>query len=192
MGKKLSEIFKKYVPDNNTERMLLADGEVEKSKWGEDKKSFVVQTKFSRIYSKKKLYQTEENLRVFYDMKFIRISPVYDAELLSEDYFKEIFIECSTRKGMTRGMIRSYTADFDGDTITLNIKQTDSGMSLINNANSASIISDVIFDEFGIRRKIILNKVESDGDDYDLIEREAEAAEKEAMEKAVEKKRFCS
>ena len=78
-------------------------------------------------------------------MKFIRISPVYDAELLSEDYFKEIFIECSTRKGMTRGMIRSYTADFDGDTITLNIKQTDSGMSLINNANSASIISDVIF-----------------------------------------------
>ena len=51
MGKKLSEIFKKYVADNNTERMLLADGEVEKSKWGEDKKSFVVQTKFSRIYS---------------------------------------------------------------------------------------------------------------------------------------------
>lgn len=185
MGKKLSEIFKKYVADNNTERMLLADGEVEKSMWGEDKKSFVVQTKFSRIYSKKQLYQTEENLRVFYDMKFIRISPVYDAELLSEDYFKEIFIECSTRKGMTRGMIRSYTADFDGDTITLNIKQTDSGMSLINNANSASIISDVIFDEFGIRRKIVLNKVESDGDDYDLIEREAEAAEKEAMEKAL-------
>ena len=65
MGKKLAEIFKKYVPADNSEERLLNDGEVIKNTISEDKKSFVVQTKFSRIYSKKKLYQTEENLRVF-------------------------------------------------------------------------------------------------------------------------------
>ena len=185
MEKKLSEIFKKYVPESSAEDRLLNDGTVIKSMIGDDKKSFVAQTKFSRIFSKKQLYRTEENLRKFYNMKFIRISPKYDINLLSEDYFKEIFVECSTRKGMTHGMIRSYTADFDGDTITLNIKQSDSGMSLINSANSASIISDVIFDEFDCRKKVVLKRLESNEPDYELIDREAEAAEKAAMEKAL-------
>ncbi len=186
MGKKLFEIFKKYTPADKYEEKILNDGEVVKNMIGEDKKSFVTETRFSRLFKKQQLYSLEENLRKYYDMTFIRISPKYDISLLCEDYFKEIFIECSTRKGMTRGMTPRYSADITDDTVTLNIRQSEAGMELINRANSASIISDVIFDEFGVRRRVVLNRVDDGATGYEQYEIEIKNAEREAAEKALQ------
>ena len=185
MGKKLAEIFKKYVPADNSEERLLNDGEVIKNTISEDKKSFVAETKFSRLYKKQSLYKAEENLRQFYGMKFIRISPKYDEELLSEDYLREVFVECSTCKGMTRGMIPKYTAEIGHDEININVWQTEAGFDLIKNANSERIISDVIFDEFGIRRKITFTRVDDGTTGYEKYEYEIANAEREAAEKAL-------
>lgn len=186
MGKKLSEIFKKYVPADNYEKRLLEDGEVVKSTISDDKKSFVAVTKFSRLYTKKQLYEAEENLRKFYSMTFIRISPKYDANLLDEEYFSEIFIECSTRKGMTRGMIPKYTVDVGEKEININVWQTEGGFKLIENADSAAKISEVIYDEFDINKNVILTRIDDGTNGYEKYEIEIQNAEREAAEKALQ------
>ena len=185
MGKKLAEIFKKYTPSDNSEDRLLNDGEVLKSTISDDKKSFVAETKFSRLYKKQQLYKAEENLRQYYNMTFIRISPKYDEALLTEDYLREVFIECSTCKGMTRGMIPKYTADIGKEEININVWQSQSGFDLIKNSNSERIISDVLFDEFGIRRKVILTRIDDGTTGYEKYEYEIANAEREAAEKAL-------
>ena len=184
MGKKLSEIFKKYTPSDPREEKILNDGEVVVKKIGEDKKSFVFETKFSRLYKKERLYSLEENLRRYYDMKFIRISPKYDAGLFQTDYLNEIFIECSSCKGMTRGMIPKYTAKIEDDAVYINVWQTEAGMELIEKANSANIISDVIYDEFGLRKNVVFSRVDDGTTGYEQYEAEIRNAEREASLKA--------
>lgn len=185
MNKKLSEIFKKYTPATRLEERMLNDGEVLKSYVSEDKKRFAADVAFSRLYKKDQLYLLEENLRKFYNMDSIRISPKYSPELFEDAYFEEIFIEASCRKGMTRGMVPRYYVDHGDDTLVLNISQTESGMELIRNADSAGVISDVIYDEFGIRKKIELVRVEDDYSNYEYLEKRQAAIEKESSEKAV-------
>ena len=172
MEKKLSEIFKKYVPADNYETRLLEDGEVVRISISDDKKSFVATTKFSHLFKKRLLYAAEENLRKYYEMNFIRISPKYDISLLNSDYFSEIFIECSTRKGMTRGMIPKYTVDIGEDEININVWQTEAGMQLIERADSADKISDVIYDEFDIRKKVVFTRVDDGTNGYEQYEYE--------------------
>lgn len=185
MGKKLSEIFKKYTPATPQEDKILRNGEVIKSMVSENKRNFAADTSFTRLFKKTQLYSLEENLRQFYSMDSIRISPKYDPSLLNDGYFEEIFIEASNKKGMTRGMIPRYTVDRSGDVITLNISQTEAGMDLINNANSANVISDVIFDEFGVRYKIELVRVEDEYSNFDFLEKQQAQIAHEAAEKAL-------
>ena len=186
MGKKLSEIFKKYTPATPREDRLLNDGEVIRNMVSDDKKRFVTETRFSRLHKKADLYALEENLRVFYGMESIRISPKYDPSLFVDGYFDEIFIEASYKKGMTRGMIPRYSVERTDDTIVLYISQTEGGMKLIENANSANVISDVIYDEFGIRKNVELHRVDDEYSNYDALEQQQIANEKEAAERALQ------
>ncbi|MBP5207052.1 MAG: PolC-type DNA polymerase III [Clostridia bacterium] len=189
MGKKLSEIFKKYTPASPREEKIMNDGEVVHSVISEDKKRFIAETRFSRLRQKADLYKLEENLRVFYKMESIRISPKYDPALLNDEYFNEIFTEASYKKGMTRGMIPRYTVEYDGDTIILNISMTEAGMSLIENTNSAAAISSVINDEFGIKRNVELRRVEDEYSNIDSLLQMQAAAEKEYAERALQQLR---
>ncbi|MBQ3870899.1 MAG: PolC-type DNA polymerase III, partial [Clostridia bacterium] len=182
-NKKLSEIFGKYIPNDRDEQKLLSDGVCLSTKIDQDKKNFLITAKFSRLYGKKELYKTEENIRAFYNMQSVRISPKYPEELFSARYLQEIFIEASTRKALTRGLIINYEAEI-GEQIDIYVHQTSSAMALIENSDAASAVSQIIEEEFGIRKTVSLHLVEDGMTGYERIDAEREELEREIIQKA--------
>ena len=184
-NKKLAEIFGKYTPKDRDEERLLSDGICVSTKIDQDKTNFVATAKFSRLYGKQELYKTEENIRSFYEMRSVRISPQYPPELLTSAYFSEIFIEASTRKALTRGLIINYEADI-GEQIDIYIHQTSSAMALIECSDAASVIEKITEEEFGIKKKVVLHMVDDGRTGYERFENEIAEIERASVEKAMQ------
>ncbi len=184
-NKTLKEIFQKYEPKDRDEEKLLSDGIVVSTKIDQDKTNFVVTAKFSRLYGKQQLYKTEENIRAFYDMKSVRIAPKYPSEFFGAKYLSEVFIEASTRKALTRGLIINYEADI-GDEIDIYVHQTSSGMALIECSDAAFAISKIIEEEFDIRKKVNLHLVDDGRTGYERFEAEQAELERDTVQKAIQ------
>ena len=186
-NKTLSKIFGKYKPKDRDEERLLSDGICVGSKIDQEKTNFVVTAKFSRLYGKQLLYKTEENIRAFYGVKSVRIAPQYPQELFCAAYFPEIFIEASTRKAVTRGLIINYEVEI-GNKIDIMIHQTASAMSLIECSDAAYAIEKIIEEEFGIKKKVELHLIEDGRTGYERFENEIAEFERATIEKAVKQK----
>ena len=154
MARTLLDLFERLNP-TSAERGILERGTVSGPIRAEKEMRLLeVTASFPMIIPKKVLYDLERSIAVAYNLKDVRIFPIYESRQFSNDYFSEILVEARRRDIISENFLKNCTSDFDGETITVHTGYGDGGVILINAANTASKISAIISSEFGIYRKI--------------------------------------
>ena len=101
------------------------------------------------IVRKSRLYEIEEDIRKAYGLNRVKLLPKYPGHLLTYDYIPEILTETESVGIVARGFFGDYTYTFRNDELNITISFGQSGVGLLEDANTPRVIENIIFSEFG-------------------------------------------
>ena len=158
----LIERLPKYTP-NSEFSTIMRDGEVVAIRVDKENRIMELDVKFTDTVSKKVLYRLEKDICSAYALRKFKIIPKYDKLLFSYDYMEDVILESYERGSVTTGFFSDYTLDFSKEKIIIKIPFIQGGIDLLERGNTAKVISDIIFDEFGIKIPVFIEQ----RDDYE-------------------------
>ena len=153
--KKLTEILKRYEPDERSRELLLSAYDI-KLRADKNNKMLEVKAKFPKIIDKRILYKIEDEVRETYQLSSVRILPMYDSSLFSHDYLPQILLEAERVGIVVKGFFTNYESDIKGNEIELTIPFSSDGISFVCDAKTPSIIENIIKSEFGLTYHVTL------------------------------------
>ena len=148
MGKTLTEIFDKYVPMAEN-RKILDSGRVLRKRIDMEKRMLEVDAAFDSLVGKAELYKLEQALSETYRLSYLKICPKYDASLFTPKYFPEVIAEARHTNIISHGFLQKYNADFDENTINIEIMFGDGGLGMMRDAQG---LPHVHFIQFILQR----------------------------------------
>ncbi len=153
--KKLTEILRRYEPDERS-RKLLEEAYDITVRAEKDAKMLEVRARFPRIIDKKVLYRIEEEIRETYQLSSVRILPVYKSSLFSYDYLPQLLMETERVGIVARGFFTDYESHMEENEITITIPFSPDGVSFVIDAKTPRIIENIIKSEFGLTYHVTL------------------------------------
>ena len=153
--KTLLELLTKYSPSESYAQ-ILDDGLVEKTRLNKEKRFLEVYAEFPYLVDKETLYEIEAQVAEVYQLSMFKIFPQYAPELFSESYVSEILKETERVGVVARGFFSDYDYTLTADTLTIRIPFAIEGVDLLNDAMTPRVIENIIFSEFSVRRRVIL------------------------------------
>ncbi len=154
--KKLTEILKKYEPDERS-RNLLDEAYDFSIRADKDAKMLEIKAHFPRIIDKKVIYRIEEGIRVSYALASVRILPVYDPSFFSYDYLPQVLLETERVGSVARGFFNHYECTMEGTEILIKIPFSPDGVAFVCDAKTPRIIENIIKSEFGLTYHVTLD-----------------------------------
>lgn len=167
MTKKITEIFKRYMPNEDYLR-ILEDAYDVNVRADRDLKLAEVRAFFPYLIKKSDLYTIEEEIKAVYELNYVKILPRYASVLFNEDYLPEVFTEAKRVGIVSNGFFNDYSADIDEDLITIKIPFLMGGIDLLEEAETNVVISNIIKSEFSLDFKVRILQRE-DYRDYDPL-----------------------
>lgn len=169
----LLNLFEKYAP-NPDERAILENAYIS-GPLRVDKEQRIIEVcaSFSETVTKSKLYSLEKSISDAYNLKYVKIFPKYECSFYTNEYFDQIIIEARRRDIISENFLKNYHTNFVDDNIEIEIGYGAGGLILVNGAHTAEKISEIIFAEFGIHKKILFKYSEDiyTGKRIDISER---------------------
>ncbi len=158
--KKLTEILKKYEPDERSRNLLLDAYDIQ-VRADKDAKMLEIKAHFPRIIDKKILYRIEEGILAAYKLSSVRLLPVYDSSLFSFDYLPQVLLETEKVGIVARGFFSDYEIKTEENEIFITIPFSPDGVSFVCDAKTPRIIENIIKSEFGLTYKVTLKHSEN-------------------------------
>ncbi len=155
----LRERFPKYNPDDAYIE-IMQDAEVVGTRVDKESRMMEVDAKFTDIVRREKLYELEDAISKAYNLNRLRIFPKYPSALFTIDCIEDIIKESYKREAISRGFFSDYSFKYVDDKIEILIPFVQGGIDLLGYGHTDKIIEDIIFDEFGIRKKIFISQRE--------------------------------
>ena len=167
-GKKLGQVFSKYVPVNKGQSDILNGADVISLRGDKERKMYEVRFSYPTLIRKKTLYELEKNVCEFYELESVRFFPRYDKNLFCTDYIREIVEEAKRTGAGIRGFFSDYSVLLDGNKINIEIPFDNSAEVLIDLAGTEKLIADIISDEFDLNSEVEISyaKIDSGIDSY--------------------------
>ena len=169
---KLNERFPKYSPASELDGYMQA--EVLGMRVDKEQRMMEVEISSSLIIPKKQLYRIESEICDAYRLNHFRIYPKYLPELYSSDYVDDLIFETYRQGIVSRGFFEDYSISNDDNTVIIKVPFIQGGIDLLDGADTASVMSKIVYDEFGINVNFKIQQRE----DY---KRNIEAFEKEKL-----------
>ena len=160
MVKTLSELLNKYVPTSEAEEDILQSGMVIRSRVDKERRILEIYASFDSIIPKKTLYKLEESVRDAYKIQFCKILPYYPSELFDYDYVPEILLEAERVGIVAKGFFGDYTYTLKNNSLTIKIPFLREGISLLEEANTHTVIEKIIKSEFDIDISVCIEEDE--------------------------------
>ena len=184
--KSLGELLNKYIPSDGHES-ILASGLVTKTRIDKEKRLLEVYAEFPRIVDKAKLYEIEDQVAQIYQLAYFKIFPHYPSELFTEAYISQLLQETERVGVVARGFFSSYDYTLTDRELTIRIPFSAQGVDLLKDAMTPSVMENILFSEFSIRRKVSIQEdpyrseepSDSLREKMERIDRQILAAEKE-------------
>lgn len=183
MSKTLLELFNRFEPDSKYRR-IMEDCIVDKTRINRELMLVEADVLSNVILDKKTLYSLEEALRQCYKLRSVRIFPKYDSGLFSDAYMSEVLLEAGRRGVISRGFFNEYNLSIAENKITIKISFTNGGIELLYSAKTPDTISQIIFDEFGLKYDVEILRDENSSFDFDAFISEKEKQYAEQINKA--------
>ncbi|MBQ9805901.1 MAG: PolC-type DNA polymerase III [Clostridia bacterium] len=167
MSKNLLEIFNRYQPSEEDARLLLI-ARSDTIKLQADKPQRIIQVSafFPFVIPKHTLYRIEEEIRSVYQLNMVRICPRYPSEAFSDDSIPDLLIETNRRGIVANGFFNHCHWRLVDHTLSIEIPFSESGVELIYDAKTPSLMEDIVREEYGVEIKVTIQKMR----DYDPFE----------------------
>ena len=159
MAKTLKEYFKKYLPTPEQDS-ILSNAIATSAKIDQENRIIELRAEFNYIVPKEVLYEIEAGVCGAYNLRFCKILPHYPAVLFSYEYIPQILIETERVGVVAKGFFGNYTYTLDEGVLTIKIPFSANGIGLLENANTPTIIENIIYSEFSVKLKV---KIEQNG-----------------------------
>ncbi len=155
--KTLKELLNKYLPSDEIGR-ILGSGIVTKTRIDKEKRLLEVYADFSYIIDKETLYEIEGQVAEIYKLAAFKIFPHYPSELFSKAYIPQLLLETERIGIVAKGFFSSYTYQLTDEVLTVNIPFSEHGLGLLNDANTPKVMENILFSEFSVTRRVILEQ----------------------------------
>ena len=158
--KNFLEIFNAFKPSSDVEDAVLLATDI-KVRVDKEKRFAEIKANFPKIIRKQLLYKAEHELERDYNLSCVRILPSYPTALLNERYIPEILTETERVGVVAKGFFAYYDFVFDGQNLTVKIPFVQGGITLLYDANTPSVIENIIFSEFNTRVHVTIERDEN-------------------------------
>ena len=192
MSKNLLQIFSKYEPsDADRQWMLSATEDSIRLRYDKEQKIIEISASFPHIVKRPVLFRVEEDIRRTYELNFVHFCPRYPSELFSEAYIPDLLFETNRMGIVANGFFNNCHYRLLDGRLEIDIPFSESGIGLIYDAKTPTLMQDVIRREFGLEISVhILQEQGFDPDQYARqmgnqvreMSREAARAEKEYVQ----------
>ncbi len=151
--KKFFDVFGRY-KTSEEKRNLLERAHNAKFRYSKAPMRVEVELDFDAHEDAEALYEIEDECCELYQAASFKILPHYKPEIFREEYFSEIVTEASLCGAVTHGFFSGAEYVFSDDKITIKIPFFGNGVDFVKNADTESIISNILMSRYGIKRNI--------------------------------------
>ena len=157
MAKTLLELLSKRYTAPDKYQQILESGVVVSSRADREKRCLETTAEFPFVVDKKTLYEIENEVAKAYELNYFRLFPKYNSELFDYKYIPDILLETERKGIVAKGFFSEYSYEINGDKLTVFIPFDSSGITLLVDAKTPSVISDIIYDEYGKRFNVSID-----------------------------------
>ena len=172
--KKFLDVFTRYEPEGEKYR-LLCRAHSARFRYTKEPMRVEVDLSFDSHEDAELIYEIEDECRALYGAESFKILPHFPSEIFVLAYFDEITCEAALCGAVTNGFFSNAKYFDDGETITAKIPFSTDGINFVKSANTAAILSNILYSRYGITRKIEIK--EGEGEELRRAEWEARRAD---------------
>ena len=155
MSKNLLQIFSKYQPSAADKQWLLSAVEDSiRLQYDKEQKIIEISASFPHIIRRPVLYRVEEEIRKAYELNFVHFSPRYPSELFSKEYIPDLLFETNRMGIVANGFFNNCHYQLYEGQLDIDIPFSESGIGLIYDAKTPTLMQDVIRREFGLEIRV--------------------------------------
>ena len=183
MSKNLLEILNKYHPSREIADLLLkADPESLRVRADRDQRILEIHAAFPEYIQKSLLYSIEEEIQSAYGLSVMRLLPSYPSSLFCEKRIPDLLMELDRQGIVARGFFTMTEYQLEGDILTLFIPFIQSGIRLVEEAQTPTVMENIIRSEFGVEIHVTIRQSEDfdPTEAYRAIEAQLEELEESA------------
>ena len=148
----LRERFKKYSPSQ--EMLPYMDFTVTSTKADVPNRMIEVTVEFPYLVTKETLYKLENEIKLAYELNYMRVFPKYPSHLFSKSYLDEVIKEAYRQGAIAKGFFNDYSLEFSDSEIVFRIPFIQGGIDLLSSASTADVFAQIIKREFDLNYSV--------------------------------------
>lgn len=177
-------IFSQYISSELMERIKA--GKVNSINVNKQSLSMTVCVLFETLVSQTDVLSFEKELVRSLELSSVRVISTFPGDLFNADYFQDIVLHLKRDNATLNGTFKDAEAVINGNDFIITLYH--GGEAVIKGQNAKSLISNTIYDMFGVRYNVEFNGITSmSADSKDYIEMQRHLEEQKAREQVVEK-----
>ena len=149
------DVFGKYTPQQE-KRELLMRGHSAVFRYSKNPMRVEVELTFDAHEDAELIYEIEDECREFYGAQSFKILPHFPPEEFNISRFDEITAEAALCGAVTNGFFNNAEYSDDGETLTATLPFSIFGVDFVKNADTATILSNILYSRYGVKRKIVI------------------------------------
>ena len=151
--KKFFDIFSRYTPSEE-KRELLLRAHSAKFRYTKEPMRVEVDLSFDSHEDPELIYEIEDECRALYGAESFKILPHFPSTVFTDKYFDEIAYEAAFCGAVTHGFFSGAVYEDDGECVIISIPYYREGIEFVKNANTEEIFSNILYNRYGILRKV--------------------------------------
>ncbi len=160
MSKSLLQILGRYEPREEFANILRsADPESIALRADKQQKALEISATFPEIIPARTLYKIEDEIRRTYQLNMVFIKPRYSAGLFGIGCIPDLLTETNRRGIVANGFFNHSEYRLEGNTLTVEIPFTDSGVDLVSDAKTPQVMEEILREQYGVSLHVILKKM---------------------------------
>ncbi|MBQ8689614.1 MAG: PolC-type DNA polymerase III [Clostridia bacterium] len=191
MEKRFFDVFTKYNPSPDKRELLERGHSFSHRVVSREPLRVEVNISFDSHEEPELFYDIEDECRELYAAETFKIFPHFPPSSFNVCYFNEIAAEAAIYGAVTHGFFSNADFTDDGETITAYIPFSIFGVDFVKNADTEKFLSNVLYNRYGITRKIDIRAGEG-AEEYstewkakrEKMLEDAEAANRAALDNA--------
>ena len=178
------DVFTRYSPTQD-KRQLLQSATDAKFRYTKEPMRVEVELTFAKHCDAETLYEIEDECRKLYNAESFKIFPHFPPEEYNIERFNEITFEAANCGAVTHGFFTYANYVDEGDTLRIELPFYDTGIEFVKNANTETILSNILFNRYGIRKKMLITQ----GTGAEELERQMSERREQILVRAEEENR---
>ncbi len=183
-NRRFFDVFGRYSPTEE-KRALLLRGHSAVFRYSKNPMRVEVELTFDSHEDAELIYEIEDECREFYGAQSFKIFPHFPSSEFNISRFDEITAEAALCGAVTNGFFSNADYTDDGETITATLPFSILGVDFVKNADTETILSNILYNRYGVKRKISI----SSGSNAAAHEAEWEQKRQKILEDAERKSR---